>query len=120
MGMYYRVGVQRYVLVDRGPRGEAPAQLRGYERDPGGWQPAAVDAQGRLSLALLPLLLGLEGARPWLYEAATGRRLPDLTEVVRGLTDAEAKTRDAAEARAALEERLRDLEEQLRRQQDQT
>ena len=94
--------------------------MRGYERGPGVWQPAAADAQGRLGLAPLPLSLGLEGARPWLYEAATGRRLPDLTEVMRGLTDAQAKARDTAEARAALEERLRDLEEQLWGRQDQT
>lgn len=35
--LYYRAGVQRYVIVDRGPKGEDPVQLTGYERGPDWW-----------------------------------------------------------------------------------
>ncbi len=135
--LYYRAGVQKYVIIDRGWDAEHPAKLLGNQRGPDGWVPLPADAQGRLDLSPLPLRLGLEDDRPWLYDARTGARLPDMPEALRernaalaGLAeesraraDAEARARDA-EARAqdetarrvALEERLRLLEEQLRQQ----
>ena len=82
---------------------------------------------------------GLEGERPWLYDAVTDVRSPDRMEWQHLLTatetrataaearaQAEAQARVAAEARAqeeaqvraTLEARVRALEAQLRRQQD--
>lgn len=122
--LYHRVGVSKYVIVDRGPQGDAPVRLLGYQRNSTGWDPLPVDAQGRLDLAPVGLLLGLEADQLWLYDAVTGAREPDRTEWRQALLDAEARAHDAearaqaeAQARAALEERLRVVEAQLRRQQ---
>jgi hypothetical protein len=83
--------------------------------------------------------LGLEGERPWLYDAGTGVRAPDRMEWQHLLTTTEARAtaaetraqeeaqariaaetraQEEAQARAALEARVRALEAQLRRQQD--
>ena len=134
MGLYFRAGVQLYVILDRGPQGEDPARLLGYRRGPTGWLPMTPDAQGHLDLAPVRLRLGIENDHPWLYDAATGQRLPDYTELTQTLTDtqvranaeaearaaAEARARDEAQARAALEQRLRELEDLLRRPPDPT
>ena len=131
LDLYHRVGVQKYVIVDRGPQGDAPVRLLGYQRTPTGWEALSLDAQGRLDLAPVGLLLGLEADRPWLYDAVTGAREPDRLEWRQALADAEARTHDAearthdaearahaeAQARAALEERVRVVEAQLRRHQ---
>ncbi len=83
------------------------------------------DAQGRLDLAPVGMKLGLEGERPWLYDTVTGVRSPDRTEWQHLLTATEtrattaaARAQEEAQARAALEARLRALEAQLRRQHD--
>ena len=115
LDLYYRVGVQKYVIVDRGPQGDDPVRLLGYQRGPGGWLPLLPDAQGRLDLAPVGLLLGSAEDRPWLYDAVTGRREPDHTEWRQVLADTESRAHDEAQARIALEERLRALEEELRR-----
>ena len=129
--LYHRVGVQKYVIVDRGPQGDAPVRLLGYQRNATGWDPLPVEAQGRLDLAPVRLWLGIEADQLWLYDAVTGAREPDRTECRQALVDAETRAHDAetrahdaearahaeAQARAALEERLRAVEAQLRRQQ---
>ena len=122
--LYYRVGVQKYVIVDRGPQNDAPARLRGYQRGPTGWRLLRPDAEGRLDLAPVAFRLGIADDRPWLYDATTGVRAPDRTELQQALTgaetrarEAEAQVREAAQARAALEAQVRALEEMLRHQQ---
>jgi Uma2 family endonuclease len=47
---YYQAGVQKYIIVDRGPEGEDPVQLIGYQRGPTDWLPLLPDTQGRLEL----------------------------------------------------------------------
>jgi len=75
--LYYQVGVQKYVIVDRGPQGAAPVRLLGYQRGPRGWLPLPPEAQGRLDLAPVGLRVGTAEERPWLYDAVTGAREPD-------------------------------------------
>jgi Uma2 family endonuclease len=141
MNLYRRVGVQRYVIVDRGPNNENPARLIGYERTRRGWRAMRPDARGWLTLAPVALFIGIEDDRPYLYDAATGERLPDHAEAVAAWLEAQAKAREdesarkkaeakarraeararkAAEANAELEQRVRELEEHLRRQQGQS
>jgi Uma2 family endonuclease len=135
--LYYRAGVQKYVILDRGPDGEDPAQLSGFQRGATGWVPLPPDAQGRLDLAPVGLLLGIEDDRPWLYNAATGERLPDHTEALQALAetkqkrmdaeatlqqeaqaraDAEAKLQQEAQARADAESKTRDAEAKLQQE----
>ena len=109
-GFYYGLGVQVYVIVDRGPDGQAQTRLLGHQRGPQGWSPLPADAQGRLDLAPIPLRLGIENDRPWLYDAATGVRLPDLSEAVAGMKTAQAAAR-AAEATACQEAEAREKAE---------
>jgi colicin import membrane protein len=134
---YYQAGVQKYVIVDRGPEGEDPVRLLGYQRGPTDWLPLPPDAQGRLDLAPVGLSMGIEDDRPWFYDAVTGVREPDrpewrqtLAEARERAQDAEVRAQDAttratraearaqaeAQARMALEARVRALEEQLQRQ----
>jgi Uma2 family endonuclease len=106
--LYYRAGVQKYVIVDRGPEGTDPPRLIGYRRGPRGWQTLPPDARSWLDLSPVRVFLGLEGDRPWLYDSATAERLPDLTTATIAKEDAEAKTRQEAKARADAETKARD------------
>jgi hypothetical protein len=114
------------VIVDRGPAGEDPARLIGYKRGAKGWVPLPPDEQGRLNLTPVGLLLGVVDDHPWFYDVTTGQRLPDRTELTAALAEAEARAqreearaRAEAQARESLEQRLRELEAQLHRQDDQ-
>ena len=104
--LYYRVGLLKYVIIDRGPNGERPAKLIGHERGPKNWVVMAFNSRGRIDLAPLTLEIGLEDDRPWLYCTRTGERLPDLTEAVlardeaRAAAEAEKAAREAAQAEA--------------------
>ena len=75
-GVLSQAGVQKYVIVDRGPEGEDSVRLIGYQRGPTDWLPLPPDAQGRLDLAPAGLSMGLEDDRPWFYDAVTGVRNP--------------------------------------------
>ena len=113
---YYQAGVQKYIIVDRGPDGEEPVRLLGYQRGRTDWLPFPPDAEGRLDLAPVGLCMGIEDDRPWFYDAVTGVREPDRPEWRQAL--AEARAQAEAQARLDLEARLRALEEQVRRQAD--
>jgi colicin import membrane protein len=157
--LFFRIGLEKYVFVDRGPRGNRPAQLNCYRRGRRDWVRMTPDASERYDLSPVGVLIGLEDERVWLYDAKTGERIMDHSETVlarlaseakakdaeakarkaaekakraetrakksaanavkeaRARADAEAKAREEAERNAALEERVRELEAQLRRQQ---
>jgi len=71
--LYYRVGVQKYVLVDRGPQNEDPVRLIGYQTGAAWLASATPDAQGRLDLGTSRHGAGIADDRPWLYERGHGR-----------------------------------------------
>jgi hypothetical protein len=104
--LYYRAGVQCYVIVDRGPRGEDPVRLTGFYRGPHGWVPQEPDAQGRLDLSPVGVLIGIENNRPWLYDAVTGQRLGDRIELRDARVAAEVKARDETQARVNAEAKM--------------
>ncbi len=106
--LYYRAGVEKYVIVDRGWQGTAPPRLIGYQRGPQGWLHLPADPRGWLDLSPVSVFLGLEGGQTWLYHAATGVRLPDLTGATIAKENAEAKVRDAQEQIRDAEEKIRD------------
>src|SRR5262249_32197037 len=101
---YYRAGVEFYVIVDELPAGNENdlRQLRilGYRRGRRGYERLELNDQGRLWLEPVGVWLGIEGERVACYDRG-GRRIGTYTEVER--------------ARAAAEERVRQLEEELRR-----
>src|SRR5262249_57640058 len=92
---YYQAGVQKYVIVDRGPEGEDPVRLIGYQRGPTDWLPLPPDAEGRLDLAPIGLSMGIEDDRPWIYDVVTGVREPDRPEWRQTLPEARERAQDA-------------------------
>lgn len=131
LSLYQRIGIPQYVIVDRGPEGTDPVCITGLRWSPDQWSPMETDDQGRMKLEHVQLLIGIEDDRPWLYDAATGKRIPERVELVQELEEFQSKARQEAESRhraevradaeaetrAALEKRLCELEEQLREQQ---
>ncbi len=123
--LYHRAGVPLYVIVDRGPRGDDPAQLIGRRRTARGWRRVKLDSRGWLSLSPIPLFIGIKDELTWFYDA-NGNRLPDPVNSTADAREAREKAREEAEARKKAEararraeKRIRELEEQLRRQQGQ-
>jgi Uma2 family endonuclease len=100
---YYRVRVPFYAVVDQtSGREESPRLLRilGYRRGRRAYEPLPLNDQGRLWLEPVRLWLGVEDGRTYLYTPA-GERMLNYTEANR--------------ARIEAEERVRQLEEELRR-----
>jgi Uma2 family endonuclease len=139
---YHRARVPLYIIVDR-LREEGPPRLIGYRYTAARYVRMTPDERGRLLLEPLGVWLGVRDNRVVCYDAATDKELGDYTAIQRALeteTDArkaaemraqeeaaarraaeqreqeEATARRAAEQRAAaVETRLQELEEQLRR-----
>jgi colicin import membrane protein len=113
--LYYRVGVQKYVIVDRGPEGDGPPQLRGRQRGRKNWRPLPLDEQGRLDLSPVPLWLGVEDDQVWLYDE-TGRRLPDPATLRKALAEAEENVQRETKAREKAERKARGAKAKVRQE----
>ena len=139
---YHRLGVPLYAMIDQ-QREEGARFLHGYRWTPSGYEELSLDAGGRLLLEPVGLQLALEDGWLACYDAVTGERLGDYQEIAEALQEErkalqeerkarqnaeerqrqEAQARQNAEARAAAEsdrakvaeERLRELEAELRR-----
>jgi Uma2 family endonuclease len=105
---YYQAGVPYYVIADEQMRrGQRSLRILGYRRGQRGYERLALNRQGRLWLEPVGLWLGQEEGRVACYDTQ-GNRLGDYAEM--------AQARQAEEqARAAAEERVRQLEAELRR-----
>ncbi len=119
--LYHRAGIEKFFLIDHGPTGSEAPRLLAYRRGPRGWLWLTPNMQGRFDLSPVPGFIGLEGERCRMYDVRTGERIVDCTAALEAKDEtkatarAQAKARDDAEQRAVLEERVRELEEQLRR-----
>jgi hypothetical protein len=98
--LFHRCGVQQYVLIDQ-QREDGPREIISRRWTPDGYVVEALDANGRARLHALGLLLGLRDNRIRLYDADTGVEIGDPVET--------------SEALRSAEERIRELEEELRR-----
>jgi colicin import membrane protein len=126
---YYRAGVPLYLLVDQ-ERDGAPRKLICYRRGPRKYARIRPDAQGRVLLKPLRLLVGLRDERVVCWDADSGEEIGDLTAMAQAwhaaeaareaeaqARQAEAQARQAAEAALAeAQARIRALESQTRRQ----
>lgn len=98
---YFRAGVPYYVIADEQiRRGRRTFRLLGYRRGRRGYERLPLDRQGRLWLEPVGLWLGQEDGRLVCYDEQ-GDRLGDYTEVT--------------QARAEAEQRVKELEAELRR-----
>jgi Uma2 family endonuclease len=132
---YYRAGIPLYVIVDQ-EREEGPRSLIGYERRANGYVELPPGADGRLTLAPVGIRLGLRDGRVVCWDAESDEELGDYVGVCHRLEQeiaarekaerqakqaekrqkAEAKARRAAQREAKeARDRVRELEEQLRR-----
>jgi hypothetical protein len=141
--LYYRAGVQYYVIVDGVERhGQRVITLIGYRRGENRFERMPLDERGWLWLEPLKLWLGVEGTRVVLYDE-NGRKQEDYTGLAQARQTAEEaaraaeeearvnadkvrlaeeearvnaeKVRAAEEARVAAEKRMAELEAELRR-----
>lgn len=102
------------VIVNRGLQNDDPGAPHWLSARRYRLAAAPVRCPGTAGSSARRLMLGIEEDRPWFYDAVTGVREPDRTELRHALADAEARLQDAearaqaeAQARAVLEERLR-------------
>ena len=104
---YARVGVPNYIIVDRFERqGVMVRALVGYRLTPDGYEKLSPNADGWLWLEPVNLWIGLDGENLVCYNES-GEAILDYVE----MTNARAE----AEALAAAEERIRQLEAELQR-----
>jgi Uma2 family endonuclease len=97
---YYRAGVPLYVIVDQ-EREDGPRQVIGYRRGVRKYVRLRPDRQGRLLLEPVRLLLGLRDERAACWDVDTGEVIGDLMATAQALREAQ--------------DRIRELEAQLRR-----
>jgi colicin import membrane protein len=116
---YYRAGVPLYLLVDQ-ERDGAPRKLICYRRGPRKYGRIRPDAQGRVLLKPLRLLVGLRDERVVCWDADMGEEIGDLTAMAQArdaeaqARQAEAQARHVAEAALDAEARARQAEAQAR------
>jgi colicin import membrane protein len=99
---YYRAGVPLYVVVDQ-ERDGAPRQLIGYRRGARRYVRMRTDAQGRVLVAPLRLLVGLRDERVVCWDADTQEEIGDLTAQAQARQRAEAERQAEAQARQRAE-----------------
>jgi Uma2 family endonuclease len=97
---YYRAGVPLYAIIDMERTG-GPRRLVGYRRGKRRYLPLRLDAEGRLPLEPLGLLLGLRDNRAICFNAATGEALLELSGMTQAWQQAEEARHQAEEQRAA-------------------
>jgi Uma2 family endonuclease len=111
---YHRVGVPLYYLIDQ-ETPDGPRWVVGYRYTKRRYVRTRPDRQGRLLVKPLGLWLAVENQFAVCYDADTGERIEDYTEMAEARQAAEERSRDAEERRRAAEERIRELEAELRR-----
>jgi Uma2 family endonuclease len=110
---YHRIGVPLYLIVDQEREG-GPRALLLYRHAPAGYRLVPPDAQGRVLLEPVGVLVGLRDNNVVCYDAATGEEFPDYGDAIQAKKAAaearkaaEDKAQAAAEARKAAEDRVR-------------
>jgi Uma2 family endonuclease len=105
---YYLARVPIYVIVDeREDNGERVLAIIGYRRGPTRYQRQPLNEHARLWLEVVQVWLGAEDGRVACYDTQ-GHRIPDVTEVRQA-------NEELVEANAAAQEKIRELEAELRR-----
>ncbi len=112
--LYHRGGVQQYVLIDQ-QRQDGPRQIVSRRWTPVGYVIEPPDAAGRIRLDDLGLLLGLRNNRVVVFDATTGDELREYAEEYAARRAAEEDASREGSARKRAEDRVRELEEELRR-----
>lgn len=111
---YERLGVEEYFLFD--PLGEyLRPRLQGLRLEGGRYQPLVQRVDGALESRTTGLVLKPEGKQLRLVDKETGETLLTAAEADEARLVAEELARQEADARRAAEDRIRSLEEELKR-----
>ncbi len=111
---YHRAGVRQYVIVDQ-QREDGPRQIVDRRWTADGFVIEPADSNGRVRLDSLGLLIGLRDNRVVIFDAATGDELREYAGEYASRVAAEEDARKEKLARSQAEDRIRELEEELRR-----
>lgn len=104
---YHRAGVRQYVIVDARETIEGRTlSIIDYRHEPKGYRREPPDAEGRVPMVGLGLVLGVRGERIALYDVSTSEEQGDYEDVV-------AKLEQTAAAKVAAEEAITVAEEAL-------
>jgi hypothetical protein len=98
---YHQARVPLYVLVDQEVEG-GPRRLLAYRWKREGYQPVKLDAQGRIALGELGLLLGVRDDRVVCFDAETGNEIAAYAQLQEAYDEAQQQIHE-------LEEKLRKL-----------
>jgi Uma2 family endonuclease len=104
---YHEARVPLYLLIDQEVEG-GPRRLLAYRWKSDGYQLVKLDSQGRVALKKLGLLLGVRDDRAVAYDAETGEELAGYGQ----LEDRNAQLQEAYEE---ARQRIRDLEQKLKK-----
>jgi Uma2 family endonuclease len=112
--LYERLGVEEYFLFD--PFGEyVRPRLQGFRLEGGRYQPLPQRVDGSLESRTTGLILKPEGSRLRFRDKETGEDLLNAAEADEARLSAEARARQEAERANLAEEKLRALEEEMKR-----
>jgi len=111
---YWQVGLPLYVIIDQEREG-GPRRVLGYRWGPQRFEPLQLDAEGRLLIEPLNVRIGLKDGGVVLYDAAKGQQLADPVAAIQQLKAAEERERQQSQARQKAEERIIQMEDELRR-----
>jgi len=112
---YHRGKVPLFIIADSVIRGgERLMRMIGYRDTPEGYAEWLPDERGWFWLDRLRLWLGIARGRVVCYDVH-GQEIGNYVAISQSLAAAEARAHEEAQARAAAEQRLRELEEKLRR-----
>lgn len=119
---FAQLGIAEYIYIDcrRRKRGIV-SELAGFRLEDGVYQSLALDEDGAVYCATLGLRFGINGAKVWIEDVATGEDLLDHLATAQALRQAQAQLQVVeerataeAEARRLAEQQLAALTEELR------
>ncbi|MFN8490753.1 MAG: Uma2 family endonuclease [Caldilineaceae bacterium] len=100
---YAQVGIAEYIYIDcrRRKRGIV-SELAGFRLEDGLYQPLALDEDGAVYMATLGLRFGINGAKAWIEDVATGEDLLDHWATAQALRQTQAQLQQAEQQLVAL------------------
>jgi Uma2 family endonuclease len=87
---YHQLGIPLYALIDQEVE-DGPRWVRAYCWTAAQYAEIVADAQGRLMLAPLGLLLGMREGHAVCFDARTGQEMGDYARIVRALEEADCR-----------------------------
>ena len=108
---YHRIQIPLFVMVDQ-KREDGPRELRVFRHSP---EAFVEEGPERVLIPQLGLYIGLKENRVVCYDAGTGEELGDYAQELHARRAAERQAHEQTQARETAEQRIQELEAELRR-----